>query len=213
MSKVTHLEFNKDFRIFKAGQRFDFDPYLNVIIGDNGSGKSSLIGCIRELFPKTRWTVSEISIDKGVLSNQPFEGEECQYIDLSSDLLREQHTHFDSKYSSLQIKCMDKSSGQAAFLQLGVQLEDHTSEVVIIDEPERGLSQAKQMVLAYLIKKNIESHPERQFFVITHSYELMQALETLRPLRLMPTFEETTTEKYQALSFVYGMSLIEKMKI
>jgi recombinational DNA repair ATPase RecF len=41
---LTKIEFQRDYRCFKAGDCFDLKPGLNLLVGDQGSGKSSLLG-------------------------------------------------------------------------------------------------------------------------------------------------------------------------
>lgn len=211
MTILTHIEFGKDFRGFKSGTRFDFDPHLNVIVGDNGSGKSSLVGCIRSIYADTRWTFSELSLEEGTITNEPL-NESCNYIDLSGDLLGKQMSMFDSEYMTLQVQCMNKSSGQGAFLQLAHQLAAENHDVTIVDEPERGLSEAKQKIVAHIIKEHVDKHPNRQFFVITHSYDIMSALTEDRPLKLMPSFDDISVEEYKFMNKFFADITLAKLK-
>ena len=43
---IRALTFTKDWRCFRAGNRFDFRPGVNLLVGDQGCGKSSLIQAI-----------------------------------------------------------------------------------------------------------------------------------------------------------------------
>jgi predicted ATPase len=40
---IKSVEFKVDWRTFKAGDRFEFTPGINLLVGDQGAGKSSLI--------------------------------------------------------------------------------------------------------------------------------------------------------------------------
>lgn len=44
---IHSIEFTEKWRCFKAGDRFDFRPGVNLLVGDQGCGKSSLLGAIQ----------------------------------------------------------------------------------------------------------------------------------------------------------------------
>jgi predicted ATPase len=44
---IHSIEFTEKWRCFKAGDRFDFRPGVNLLVGDQGCGKSSLLGALQ----------------------------------------------------------------------------------------------------------------------------------------------------------------------
>jgi predicted ATPase len=44
---LSSLTFAKDFRCFKASERIDFHAGVNLLVGDQGAGKSSLLSILR----------------------------------------------------------------------------------------------------------------------------------------------------------------------
>src|SRR5690242_18355643 len=44
---LSSVTFIKDFRCFKAAERVDLHPGINLLVGDQGAGKSSLISILR----------------------------------------------------------------------------------------------------------------------------------------------------------------------
>ena len=43
---IHSIEFTEKWRCFKAGDRFEFRPGVNLLVGDQGCGKSSLLGAL-----------------------------------------------------------------------------------------------------------------------------------------------------------------------
>lgn len=198
---LPELKLAKDFRCFKAGQTFDFKHRVTTIVGDNGAGKSTLVALIRTLF-KSEWTFSSLSTrDYEHLETQRTESP-ITYIDLATDLLKTASQMSSDMF--LHVQCMQQSSGQSAVTQLMHQLQNNSSPIVIIDEPERGLSIAKQYVIGKYLAKWIGENTDVQVLVISHSREILKSVEPLGSFKQLPDWQDTTAEKYILGNELFG---------
>lgn len=171
LNSVTFLE---DFRCYKKDEKIEFNDKLTVITGDNGSGKSTLISSIRSMF-KIKWSFSDDPqcYNKVVLDCKNLEGK-LTYLDLTQDLYKtspEIQTHDIDTYLS----ALHSSSGEGSFLQILKLIEKEAagSDLLILDEPERGLSIKKQNIILKIIDHINKLHPNLQIILITHSDLLM----------------------------------------
>lgn len=169
---LNRIEFKKDFRTFKKGDLISFYDRLTVIVGDNGTGKSTLIGAIRNLFDN-KWTMSHCSSFDNILTNEKNKDIKIGYFDVSLDL----HTiNPEIDFSNFEVykKCRMSSSGEGSTLQMKEFLFIHADKsLIIIDEPERGLSLKRQKHISGLIKEHMSKNPEQQIIITTHSETLM----------------------------------------
>lgn len=200
-NKLREIEFAKDFRCFKRGTKLILNDGLTLITGENGSGKSSLIGAIRALYKQTKWSYSALAAD-GVLVNESID-DACLYIDLDKDLLRNR-IDFDDDLLHLQTRLLHKSSGQGALHQLISLLDDCKHSMVIIDEPERGLSESNQFIVGKYIDRFILKNPDVQVIVNTHSFIIMKILQEHSPIYCMPEFAPISLEKYKEFNVLLG---------
>ena len=58
---IKSITFKKDFRCFVKGDKFDFRSGINVLVGDQGSGKSTLIELIRSKLESNKFDSSDSS--------------------------------------------------------------------------------------------------------------------------------------------------------
>lgn len=171
---VKSVALRAPFRDFPEGFSVNFPSRVTVIVGDNGAGKSSLLGLIRGQF-NSAWTPSSLADCKEVeIFPTPNPDEPVSYIDLAAD-----HMAFrgDLDESNLQthIKTLRKSAGQASIIQLADIMEKSKAALHIVDEPERGLSPGKQWVLVALLKEFVAERPNEQFIISTHNEMVMKA--------------------------------------
>jgi len=180
---LNKIKFIEDFRCYKTGEEIEFKDNLTIISGDNGSGKSSLLSCIRNMY-KVKWTLSDDSGGKGKIevtgdSEESVEGD-VFYLDLCSDLYKNS-AEFDYDNMSVYLQCMNSSSGEGVIYQLvsllTTKLKD--AKMIIIDEPERGLSIKNQFKIANVINKFVNDNPDVQFLVTTHSEALLLSKKEL----------------------------------
>lgn len=195
MSKpIDCIELNSNYRCFEAGRKFTFPNMVTIITGDNGSGKSTLVGLIRSLFNKTKFSMSELSCDNEILANSPFD-ESCNYIDLATDLLKNRGD-IDYDNFTLHAQCMRQSSGQSSLAQLITFTSKNTDRIVIIDEPERGLSVGRQVLVGKYLCHFVENNPSVQVILVTHSREIVNELAHLAPLHSLPDWNQIEPDKY-----------------
>lgn len=179
---LPSVTFKKDFRVFKEGQTITFKNPITVITGDNGTGKSSLLGAIRNLFPRIKWTMSQDSSSKGVLKECEMTDAKVSYLCLSKDLYANA-SEFDYDNMDVFLATIQLSSGQGAFTQLVDMLKNCAdADLVILDEPERGLSIAHQTVLCEIIRIFSEKYPKTQFIITTHSLRVMSLCDEVLSL-------------------------------
>lgn len=178
---LPYVHFTEDYRCYKVGQRIIFRDNLTVITGENGSGKSTLLSCIREL-GKSKWTMSSQRDSENKIEQVMPKDTEIAYLDLSSDLYKGS-PEFDFDNMALYLKCMKSSSGEGAIYQMVKFLETQTDKsLIILDEPERGLSIRKQIALSKAIADYISQNPEQQILITTHSPEFMVLAEEVYSL-------------------------------
>ena len=178
---LEKIKFVEDFRCYKKDEEIILKDNLTIITGDNGSGKSTLLSCIRNMY-KTKWTVSDdpSGVGKIEISGDGDELGKVQYLDLCSDLYKNS-IEFDYDNMNLYLQCMGSSSGEGVIFQLVNLLKTFSkdSDLVIIDEPERGLSIKNQFLISNVINKFATEHPDTQFIVTTHSEAILALKEKL----------------------------------
>lgn len=178
---LEKIKFVEDFRCYKKDEEIILKDNLTIITGDNGSGKSTLLSCIRNMY-KTKWTVSDdpSGVGKIEISGDGDELGKVQYLDLCSDLYKNS-IEFDYDNMNLYLQCMGSSSGEGVIFQLVNLLKTFSkdSDLVIIDEPERGLSIKNQFLISNVINKFATEHPGTQFIVTTHSEAILALKEEL----------------------------------
>lgn len=171
---LNNITFLKDFRCFKKGEEIKFENQLTVITGDNGSGKSTLLSCIRSSF-NTKWSYSDDPNTENVISTNVIDSKntEIDYLCFSGDMLANSASFDDNM--DLHLKTMSMSSGQGALEQLIDKVEGSKNKpLLILDEPEKGLSAKRvNLIFNYLIKHSMEN-PDQQIIIVTHSECLMQ---------------------------------------
>jgi energy-coupling factor transporter ATP-binding protein EcfA2 len=120
----------KGFLVFKGEFALDFCPGVNVIIGGNGTGKTTLIKVMYGLCESTKSLVrfENCSPGKTVVYSQPFE---CQIkigdlfvkrtYDGSSDKIDQSHQFADSPLNAVFIPVAEMLSHSQGFLELSTK--------------------------------------------------------------------------------------------
>lgn len=170
---LENIKFEKDFRCFKKGEAINFKNQITVITGDNGSGKSTLLSCIRQCF-KTKWSMSDDTSAKDVVVTniENSDKQDISYLCFSSDLLQNSASFDDD--IQLHMKVLNMSSGQGSLEQLVDKVEkSKDKKLLILDEPERGLSYKRVCLIFNYLIKHSEKNPNQQIIIVTHSPVLM----------------------------------------
>lgn len=172
---INKLTFKKDLRCYKAGEEIVFPSQTTVITGDNGSGKSTLLSSIRSCF-KTDWTQSDDPACKNAieLDTPSPENHEIAYLCLTSDLLKTAASLDDD--IALHLRLMKMSSGEGSLEQIINKIESNKDKkLLILDEPERGLSEKRVKLLYLYILKHALENRQQQIIIVTHSEIMMRA--------------------------------------
>lgn len=212
MLPITEVKFKCDFRDFKKGDTYNFSDKVTIIAGDNGSGKSSLIGLVRSYFEKDSLKGFSRSLANEVATYKGDNTKTMMMIDLANESLKSQH-YIEDDYATLHLSCMQHSSGQASMLELSSKLDQLDVDLLIFDEPERGLSLGRQHVVAYLISEWIKTNPTSQVIIVTHSNIIMNAIESLGKLYVMPTFRSMKAKDYQDKVETHGLNVVKFMQL
>ena len=125
---IKTLRFKTDWRCFKADELFEFRPGVNLLVGDQGSGKSSLITIFK-------WTIqsrdeakrlAEIKGDQILLRIFDFEADNPRvrgYIKHAADVAMRFQAH-----------------GDCVLAVFDVIKDESTRKAFILDEPDMALS-------------------------------------------------------------------------
>lgn len=163
---LYNIRFKKDYRkVFKEGQVIDFHPGMNLLVGDQGSGKSSLLSFFRK-------DNDRIAKETVVMS---CEFVSCIGLDTEKDNPRTL-SYFREGAMQAQVAAMFSSHGQSV-LAIMKAVQDAKDKLVFIDEPEAGLSVRSQYKLVDYFGKAIENGC--QVILATHSMVLMEAFDTV----------------------------------
>ena len=189
---LKSIKFKEDFRTFKAGHTVKFDK-LTIITGDNGTGKSTIISCIRQNIG-AKWSMSDSSQCKDKIEHV----EACNtniklfYLDTFKDLYANSPV-FDFDNMNLYLSCYHRSSGQGLFAQIADMIgkfkgaiADGFDPILILDEPERGLSLKTQCTLRKMISF-LNENLGGQIIVTTHAPVIMSLLPEIYSTSHMKT--------------------------
>jgi predicted ATPase len=163
---LTSVEFLEDYICFDKGETFTFKPGLNLLVGDQSAGKSTLLQILtKQINPKVDIKTT------GPVSFFFFDTEKdnprvVQSIEHSKDPL----TILQSKF---------QSHGEA-LLPFILGLKEAKDTIIFIDEPEAGLSIRSQLKVVEAIKKAVSNGA--QIVLSTHSYFIIQMDEEVLSL-------------------------------
>lgn len=182
----NEIKFVEDYRKFKKDETIQFDDNLTIISGDNGSGKSTLIGCIRNMFDSS-WSYSYNmdNNDKIIFSNdfncnnkKVFFLDSCKDVNVTGAGLDSEHKTMEDMI--LSVKGIKQSSGESLIYQIVHLLNNaKDADLVIIDEPEKGLSIKIQLLLSNVISKFCLENINTQVIITTHSEIMLNLKDTI----------------------------------
>lgn len=167
------IEFNEDFRCYKAGEIIEFKPGINLVVGDQGCGKSSLFDAIIKNF--------------GILTADYDPNSSYVFLDTESmnprlDESYKAHRNFSNWREE------DKAKAEAAIdrFALGFNQQSHGQVMLplllakkdkrktfFIDEPEAGLSIRSQYKVLNHYKELAKNN---QLIIATHSSIFIQEI-------------------------------------
>ncbi|MBI4440666.1 AAA family ATPase [Candidatus Woesearchaeota archaeon] len=165
---VEWVEITKDIRGFSRGFSLDFTAPLTILVGENGTGKSTLLDLIRSHYTSSGLWQDDLKEYARVTGLQ---SPSVKYFNFHSD---------DFKYSTLfgpnmdaQLAAMRRSSGEGVTLQLvacGILAANNS--LLLLDEVARGYSPAFQARCAQGIYSLVSKG--NQLIVASHSEYVME---------------------------------------
>lgn len=157
---LTEVSIPNSWFVFQAGWKITPKPGLNLLVGDQGTGKSTLL----KLLAKGDNGVSATLANSNPIQSVFFDSESHNpRIQSDLDGRMPTHTVLSSKF---------QSHGESS-LPIILQLIEETQSnglILLLDEPESGLSLRSQYKLASKL-----AALTTQAFVSTHSLVLMEA--------------------------------------
>lgn len=164
LNKLTVIEegFTYKIKAFKEGREFIFKPGINLIVGENGAGKSIMIKTMLGNGNLHGKVVAKID-GSGAFS----------FLDAEKDNPRTKNPELlpSSLYGFGVASRMMMSHGETMKPILSAFDKDKSFEpgtLIIIDEPEMALSIKSQLDVAELWEKGVKTK-DLQFLVATHS--------------------------------------------
>lgn len=129
---IHSIKFKKDYRCFKAEDEINFRPGINLLVGDQGTGKSTILQLIRNSGTKTyiREKAEIVSIN----------ADHCSFFafDLEKDMPR--NTTVFGNHIEAELALMWSSHGQAVKAMVKAIPVQNGGVIVILDEPDMALS-------------------------------------------------------------------------
>lgn len=198
MSKfIESFELIKEFRGIKPF-KIEFKEGLNVIVGENGIGKSSICHLIQTTlnglsFERDKYKeYIYLEIDKSVKVNfydtEKMNPRTKPYLD-DNDLIN-------------QIRSYHISHGQSNMFEMVSSSNNMNNQVIIYDEPEAGLSLYNQNRLYKYYANNSKSN-NNQIIIMTHSLPIISSVKEIYSLN----------DKEWMSSFVYLNSVLYDTRI
>lgn len=177
---IKSIKFKKDFRNFKKDFEIQFKEGVNVLVGDQGSGKSTLIELIRLKFEDKRndsdssWRAKSIEVTDKVDDIVEFvfdKDTKALGFDFERESPRDMSSlHFDM--IDVQMYSSKASHGQGNMAMFGkfIQsvVENSKYNVVLMDEPDTAMSPRNVYNITAIIDK-LYTKFKKQVFVSAHN--------------------------------------------
>ena len=172
---IHTIDFMIDWRCFKIGDRIEFRPGVNLLVGDQGCGKSSLIRAIYTVGASKK----DFGQDKKLRDGIRFEATPCKFykFDFEKDNPRTL-SYFGDNIQS-QLASMWRSHGECTRALLNC-LDVAAECLLLVDEPDTALSirSCNQLVRVF---KGLEGRGG-QIIASVHNPTVIQQFETVYSL-------------------------------
>lgn len=162
-------------KVLKKGFKINCGS-VNLFVGNQGCGKSTMLQLLQKVHPDL-----ELSLSDNVLKN----GVSSFYFDTEKDNPRVKDPQFYTTPNG-QSRGIGMGGALAShFLSHGEVLQDFIlkplesakNSVILLDEPESGLSLTNQFKLIDAINNAVKN--DCQFFIATHCYPLIQNFDVI----------------------------------
>lgn len=168
-NKLLSIKFKMKHRCFRKGAKIEFKDNITLLVGDQGVGKSTILKTLQKfknhkdiITIETNGKVSTLSFDtekdnprmQGSLGNDPM----------------------------FQVVSMFSSHGET-ILPLMEHITKEKDRLIMIDEPESGLSIRSQYQLVKFLKKAAKNGC--QLLIATHSVPLIESFKEVFNLEIM----------------------------
>ncbi len=169
---IHSIEFLGDWRCFQAGDRFDFRPGVNLLVGDQGCGKSSLLKAIQNAGVKK-------DRDKDLFQKTEMKVDPCRSFKFDFERDNPRILSHIGPSPMFQINAMFKSHGECNILLID-NLKDTSNSLVMMDEPDMALSvrSCKHLVERFKVLADNNS----QILAAVHNMAVIQAFNEVYSL-------------------------------
>lgn len=191
---IEAVTFKIDYRCFKAGERLTFHPGVNLLVGDQGCGKSSILGLLLASSNSKRTGNSEaektISIEMPTKMTMFFK-------DFEKENPRTQSQFVDNLPMTVQIAARWSSHGESSLFFLRPLAKQKGPILLLADEPDMALSPRSAYELARILQHVADE--KGQVLAAVHNPILIESqpeVFSLEHRRWMPPDEFLELEKH-----------------
>lgn len=177
-------------RCLKKGMRISPKEGVNLFVGDQGCGKTSLLELLKDNDPKLELDLNE---------RTRVEGTPLAYLDtekMNPRVAEPRHELRSMGQFQGHLSLMWASHGEVIHALIHSSLKE-LSGIILIDEPESGLSLRSQYKIAAALKKAAKRGC--QIFIASHSTVLMEAFPenvfSMEHMEWMPAKEFILSQK------------------
>jgi len=166
---IESVEFVKDWRCFKKGDVFEFNPGINLLAGDQGCGKSSLLTLL-----KNEGFLNEFKNDMVATVVAP-PGTQTYYMDFEKGSIRSMDADMAAARGialGAVVANMWSSHGESVRATLK-QMPKAKGAVILNDEPDMALSIRSIKLLYSWLQEHVKSY-KQQIIVSCHNPYLME---------------------------------------
>lgn len=195
---LESFELIKEFRGIKSF-KIDFKEGLNIIVGENGVGKSSICFLMEKIL--NGYGIEKEKY-KEYVSLKMNEKVKVDFYDTEKNNPRIK-SYFDyEKDVTSQINSFYVSHGQSNMHEMVSSSKSISNQIIIYDEPEAGISLYNQNRLSKYYNNNSKNN-NNQIIIMTHSLPIISSVEQIYSLN----------DKEWISSFVYLNSVLYGTKI
>ena len=177
---INSIEVTSPVNNLRKTMKIEFTNDITFIVGENGTGKSTFLKAIfkkmvgdksSNQFWDNELELSHFKFDVG----DNFKEGAIEVNDSVGGLLKTTMSHMDYDNLEMHLASFRLSSGQGLMMQLsGLESKDLSNHVLLLDEPERGLSIRQQVNVFKFIKKLVQDNDGLQVIIVTHGYGLIK---------------------------------------